>query len=45
MTALRGGYTTGCFAAAAAKAALATLCGMPASELVEVSLPDGERVS
>ncbi len=45
MTALRGGYTTGCFAAAAAKAALATLCGIPATESVEVSLPDGERVS
>jgi cobalt-precorrin-5B (C1)-methyltransferase len=44
MTALRGGYTTGCFAAAAAKAALAILCGMPATESVEVSLPDGERV-
>ncbi len=45
MTALRGGYTTGCFAAAAAKAALATLCGLPTTESVEVSLPDGERVS
>ncbi len=45
MTALRGGYTTGCFAAAAAKAALATLCGMPATGSVEVSLPDGQRVS
>ncbi len=44
MTALRGGYTTGCFAAAAAKAALATLCGLPVTESVEVSLPDGERV-
>lgn len=45
MTVLRGGYTTGCFAAAAAKAALARLCGMPSAESVEVSLPDGERVS
>jgi cobalt-precorrin-5B (C1)-methyltransferase len=45
MTALRGGYTTGCFAAAAAKAALATLCGVPMADSVEVSLPDGERVS
>ncbi len=40
----RGGYTTGPFAAAAAKAALAALCGAPASDWVEVSLPDGERV-
>jgi cobalt-precorrin-5B (C1)-methyltransferase len=44
MTVLRGGYTTGCCAAAAAKAAVLALHGVAASESVEVSLPDGERV-
>jgi cobalt-precorrin-5B (C1)-methyltransferase len=40
-----GGFTTGPFAAAAAKAALAALCGMPVGDSVDVLLPDGERVS
>jgi len=41
---LRTGYTTGACAAAAAKAAAALLCGGPAPEAVEISLPDASRV-
>jgi len=44
MSALREGFTTGTCAAAAAKAATLALCGRPASEAVEVGLPDGARV-
>jgi cobalt-precorrin-5B (C1)-methyltransferase len=45
MIELRGGYTTGACAAAAAKAAAALLCGAPAPETVEITLPDGETVA
>ncbi len=41
---LRGGYTTGCCAAAGAKAATMTLYGMPVSDRVDLALPDGSRI-
>jgi len=45
MTTLRGGFTTGACAAAAAKAAAMLLCGISPVEKVDVALPDGERVT
>ena len=44
MKELRGGYTTGSCAAAAAKAAVMLLYGMPIAGKVEIDLPDGEKV-
>lgn len=41
----REGFSTGTCAAAAAKAAALVLAGHPAPQTVEVSLPDGTRVS
>jgi cobalt-precorrin-5B (C1)-methyltransferase len=41
---LRTGYTTGACATAAAKAAVMLLCGGSAPEMVEISLPEGDRV-
>jgi len=43
MSSLRGGFTTGTCAAAAAKAATMLLLGEPAPSEVEVILPDGTR--
>jgi cobalt-precorrin-5B (C1)-methyltransferase len=40
---LREGYTTGACAAAAAKAAVISLCGTSAPQEVEILLPSGER--
>jgi len=45
MKVLRGGYTTGSCAAAAAKAAVMILHGMPVAGKVEIDLPDGEKVA
>ncbi|MBI5419712.1 MAG: cobalamin biosynthesis protein CbiD [Deltaproteobacteria bacterium] len=45
MNAGRSGYSTGTCAAAAAKAAAMVLCGRPAPREIEVSLPDGTRVT
>lgn len=45
MITLRGGYSTGACAAAAAKAAVSMLCGAPAPEAVEIGMPDGSRVT
>ncbi len=44
MMTLRGGYSSGACAAAAAKAAVLLLCGTAPSETVEIALPDGSRV-
>ncbi len=41
---LRGGLSTGCCAAAAAKAATMLLCGHAVPEFVELVLPDGDMV-
>lgn len=40
----RTGFTTGTCAAAASKAAIVVLCGLPSPDEVEVGLPDGARV-
>jgi len=45
MKAGRTGFTTGTCAAAAAKAAAMTLCGMTPPQQVEIGLPDGARVA
>ena len=42
---LRSGFTTGACATAASKAALLTLLGQPVGESVEITFPDGERLS
>ena len=44
MKSLRGGYTTGSCAAAAAKAAAMLLSGDDCGDSVEISLPDGQHV-
>ncbi|MGI6656645.1 MAG: cobalt-precorrin-5B (C(1))-methyltransferase CbiD [Desulfobulbus sp.] len=42
---LRSGYTTGACAAAAAKAAVRALLGLPAADTVTIPFPDGSRHS
>ena len=42
---LRSGFTTGACATAASKAALLTLLGLPVGDSVEITFPDGERLS
>ena len=42
---LRSGFTTGACATAASKAALLALLGLPVGDSVEITFPDGERLS